>query len=323
MKKTILNLLKALIIPVAVYLIFLILSFDRFGTFNTFYAILAQSVVPAILGFGVAYSFLSGVLDFTVGSRIIVASVVGALCAQYFGIAGLVIGCIITAVVLGLIVALVDRALKIPSLILTLGLAMIFEIVGYELKLKTDFNYLDKQYTLLGRPYITLIIFIFVAVLFYFLFNRLKITYHLRATGGDPVHAKDIGINLDRSKLLGFAIGSIFLGISAVLSLSYTGTVTALTGLSSAMVLFKPLMGLLIGMVLGVWVNLALGIFIGTLTVNIIFIGLLAAGLPDTFQDVALGFFMLLIMWFSSKRPEIIKVIGKIFKKKEAEESII
>ena len=66
MKKTVLNILKALVIPVAVYLIFLISSFDRFGTFNAFYAILAQSVTPALLGFGVAYSFMSGILDFTV-----------------------------------------------------------------------------------------------------------------------------------------------------------------------------------------------------------------------------------------------------------------
>jgi ribose transport system permease protein len=73
------------------------------------------------------------------------------------------------------------------------------------------------------------------------------------------------------------------------------------------MLLFKPLMGVLVGLALQPVCNLAVGIFIGGFTVNTIFVGLIASGLPDTFQDVALGIFLLIVMLFSENKDTIAK----------------
>ena len=60
--------------------------------------------------------------------------------------------------------------------------------------------------------------------------------------------------------------------------------------------MFKPLISILLALVLQRICNLTIGIFIAQFTLNIIFIGLIAAGLPDTFQNVVLGLFLLIVM---------------------------
>ena len=53
---------------------------------------------------------------------------------------------------------------------------------------------------------------------------------------------------------------------------------------------------ILLALVLQRICNLTIGIFIAQFTLNIIFIGLIAVGLPDTFQNVVLGLFLLIVM---------------------------
>ena len=60
--------------------------------------------------------------------------------------------------------------------------------------------------------------------------------------------------------------------------------------------MFKPLISVLLALVLQRICDLTIGIFITQFTLNIIFIGLIAVGLPDTFQNVVLGFFLLVVM---------------------------
>ena len=63
-------------------------------------------------------------------------------------------------------------------------------------------------------------------------------------------------------------------------------------------IVFKPLISILLALVLQRICNLTLGIFISQFSLNIIFIGLIAAGMPDTFQNVVLGLFLLIVMIF-------------------------
>ena len=79
--------------------------------------------------------------------------------------------------------------------------------------------------------------------------------------------------------------------------------------LGSVTVIFKPLISVLLALVLQKICNLSFGIFIAQFTLNIIFIGLIAAGLPDTFQNVVLGIFLLIVMilFRNTERIEILK----------------
>ena len=103
MKRFLINTLKVIMLPVIVYLIFLVICFERFSNWNCIYTIFIQTIIPTITAYAIAYGNICGVFDFTIGSR------PGhqrcyrrSSCSQY-GFAGMILGAIISAIVVGVI----------------------------------------------------------------------------------------------------------------------------------------------------------------------------------------------------------------------------
>ena len=269
MKRFLINTLKVIMLPVIVYLIFLVICFERFSNWNCIYTIFIQTIIPTITAYAIAYGNICGVFDFTIGSRLVISGVIGGLLAAQYGF---------------------------PSLVLTMGLAMVFEIIGSKLAGHYGFVQIDNKYAIFGSSPNIVIIFLLSAVLFYFVFNHTVFSFHMRAVGSNEAVAKNSGIKTDLVKCKSFVYGSVFIGIAAILTLSQSGSVGAQTSLGSVTIMFKPLISVLLALVLQRICDLTIGIFIAQFTLNIIFIGLIAVGLPDTFQNVVLGFFLLVVM---------------------------
>ena len=296
MKRFLINTLKVIMLPVIVYLIFLVICFERFSNWNCIYTIFIQTIIPTITAYAIAYGNICGVFDFTIGSRLVISGVIGGLLAAQHGFAGMILGAIISAIVVGIITGVLNWWLKIPSLVLTMGLAMVFEIIGSKLAGHYGFVQIDNKYAIFGSSPNIVIIFLLSAVLFYFVFNHTVFSFHMRAVGSNEAVAKNSGIKTDLVKCKSFVYGSVFIGIAAILTLSQSGSVGAQTSLGSVTIMFKPLISVLLALVLQRICDLTIGIFIAQFTLNIIFIGLIAVGLPDTFQNVVLGFFLLVVM---------------------------
>lgn len=296
MKRFLINTLKVIMLPVIVYLIFLVICFERFSNWNCIYTIFIQTIIPTITAYAIAYGNICGVFDFTIGSRLVISGVIGGLLAAQYGFAGMILGAIISAIVVGIITGVLNWWLKIPSLVLTMGLAMVFEIIGSKLAGHYGFVQIDNKYAIFGSSPNIVIIFLLSAVLFYFVFNHTVFSFHMRAVGSNEAVAKNSGIKTDLVKCKSFVYGSVFIGIAAILTLSQSGSVGAQTSLGSVTIMFKPLISVLLALVLQRICDLTIGIFIAQFTLNIIFIGLISVGLPDTFQNVVLGFFLLVVM---------------------------
>lgn len=274
----------------------ILICFERFSNWNCIYTIFIQTIIPTITAYAIAYGNICGVFDFTIGSRLVISGVIGGLLAAQYGFAGMILGAIISAIVVGIITGVLNWWLKIPSLVLTMGLAMVFEIVGSKLAGHYGFVQIDNKYAIFGSSPNIVIIFLLSAVLFYFIFNHTVFSFHMRAVGSNEAVAKNSGIKTDLVKCKSFVYGSVFIGIAAILTLSQSGSVGAQTSLGSVTIMFKPLISVLLALVLQRICDLTVGIFIAQFTLNIIFIGLIAVGLPDTFQNVVLGFFLLVVM---------------------------
>lgn len=232
--------------------------------------------------------------------------------------AGLLLGALLASVVIALATGLLNWVCKIPSLILTMALTMIFEILGKNIAGKFSFVSIDYKYAALGSaPYIVIVLLV-SAVLFYMVFNYTKFSYHMRAIGSNETVSKNAGINVQAVKVQCFVWGSLFVAIAAVLTISQSGSMGAQTNLGSATLLFKPLMGIIIAVVLQPICNMTIGIFISQFTLNTIFIGLIAAGLPDTFQNIFLGVFLLAVMIFTNN----VENVRGFFRKKAAVVSV-
>jgi ribose transport system permease protein len=300
MKSIVVKTAKVMMLPIIAYSIFLAINFRRFSNLSCLYAIFLQSIIPTITAYAISFGYICGIFDFTIGSRLIITGLVGGILSAKYGMAGLIIGCMAASLVISAITGLFNWLLKIPSLVLTIGLTMIFEIFGKSITGRFSFVSIDYQYAYLGAAPHIIIILIVSAVLFHFINNYTKYSYHMRAVGSNEVISKNAGIKTEVVKYLSFIIGSAFIGIAALLMISQSGSMGAQVNLGSVALMFKPLMSVMIAIVLKPLCNMTFGMFISQITINTIFIGLIAAGMPDTFQNVMLGVFLLVVMIFSN-----------------------
>lgn len=296
MKKLLLKTGKTLALPAIVYCLFLILSFKRFSNWNCLYTIFVQSLIPTITAYAVAFGNIAGLFDFTIGARVVISALCGGLLSMRFGMAGLLIGAFGSALIMAFITGILNNLLKIPSLVLTMGLTMIYEILGAKLAGSYGYVQLESAYTYLGSSTNIILLFLLSALAFYFILNYTKFSYHMQAIGSNEVVARNAGIKVGAVKLKTFVYGGIFIGMTSLLTISQSGSVGAQTNLGSVTVVFKPLISILLALVLQRICDLTVGIFVAQFSLNIIFIGLIALGMPDTAQNVFLGLFMLLVM---------------------------
>ena len=305
MKKLCAKSLKTIMLPAIVYGIFLCICFERFSNWNCVYTIFMQTIIPTITAYAVAYGNICGIFDFTIGARVIISGVTGGLLAANYGIPGMILGAFAASLITAAITGYLNRILRIPSLVLTMGLTMIFEIAGRQFAGRFGFVQIDNAYAVLGSSPCIILLFFASAALFYFICNNTQFSYHMRAVGSNETVAKNNGIKADLVKFKSFIYGSIFIALASVLTLSQSGSVGAQTGLGSVTIVFKPLISILLALVLQSICDLTIGIFISQFSLNIIFIGLIAAGMPDTFQNVVLGAFLLIVMIFFRNTEKI------------------
>jgi len=296
-------------LPIVIYLFFFIVQPKRFGNIQTVYIIFQQAFIPSISAWGLCFVMSLGLYDLSIGAIIILSAIIGTNVANLVGGIGgvvvLILLCISMAVLLEFVNALAYTYLRIPSLIATIGLLMIYETVGNFI----NGAVLPFEISFLGRAPANIILGLITFFIAYILFNKTKLGMQLRAVGGSEIIAKNSGINTKVVKMLGFMMCGIFLGISSVLTVSYGGVIMPSTRLDSISRIFSPLMGYFIGIALQKYCNIIVGIFVGEISILITITGMMTLGVPTTFQQVITGLFLLIVVGlaFRVKQGEVVK----------------
>ena len=143
----------------------------------------------------------------------------------------------------------------------------------------------------------------------YVFLNYTKIGTYTYAIGSNEFVAKNMGINVNKYKVLAFILSGGFLGIMAVLTISYGSSMVAVTGMASMSRNFIPTMGCFFGVAFKKYGIPLQAIIIGEFIINIIFFGFIALGAPTAIQDVITGFALLIIITVTTKinKGEIVK----------------
>jgi ribose transport system permease protein len=326
-KKYFINPLKAFILPAALYLFLLILIPDRVGNINTPFIILGMSVIPSIVAYGVSFGWISGLMDFSIGSRIILSSLVGAVAGNLFGLPGLFLGSIAASLLLSAISGGLFRLLRIPSLVISIGMLMTFEIAGNSFShligkiwpaMSTGYYIrLDQSLTFPGATPWNLVILALSSLIFAIVYYRTRFSNQARVVGSDELIARNVGINPMKVKFDTYLVGGFFLGIAAAVTAAYSGSASPQTNMTTMSAVFRPMMAIVIALSMQHLAPVPLGIFIGTFSLNIIFTGIIALGWSDDLQNVILGVFLVVIVAF----PQTWADIQKLFKRRKMRKS--
>ena len=296
-------------VPVVLFLILLIF-YHKSVTLSSLVLWAQLAIAPAILAWGVCFSLKVGMWDFSVGGVVYLSAIMGGNLAIQSGneVIGVIIFCPLVGAVLGLLTGLVFRYLKIPSIIVSVGMLLVYECITQYVYGGNGVQLSNKVFTIYSFPQ-NVIIGAAAFLIIYILYNFTQYGYHVRAVGNGISAAKMSGINIDKVRILCFVSGGLFAGLYAVMMIGSSGVVIPVKDMSSMSMVFEGVICVFIALALERQCNLIIGVFIGALTVQIIKGGILATGFPSMYQQCIVALFLLIFMSASTRGRELMRYL--------------
>ncbi len=311
-KNFVIRSLQTLALPVIVYIVFFVLSKGRFGQPGTMLLNVYQSIFSIFLALGLMTNMTMGMWDFSGGAVIYCAAIIGGNIAVRLNLGGygMLICCMLTGVIIEAVTGLLYNALGIPSLVLSIGLCMVYEalaqsVFGGQVYITTDIAFIARA------PYCFVILIVGIAIM-YFIINKTSFGRNLACIGSNQAVARSTGIKIKEMKFFSYLMGGLFMGAAGAFMLANNATVSAPANLASLTVIFDAIMGVNIGMFLSKYCNIVIGVSIGAFTMKMLSIALVAVGLSSNMRNVITGIFLLLILCISANRG----LVGTIKKRK-------
>lgn len=288
-----------LAIPVLLFFVFSLLA-PGFGI-HSIPILLSQSLLTYVEALGLCFIMTTGIFDLSFGTQIMIISLICARLTVKFGIVGFFVGSFLGAMLMAGLVGTLYKVLKIPSIVLSIGMVMIIEYIGRLIAGHQGAISINPDISKLGKTPYSYIFVLIAVVIFCFLYYKTKIGQHIKLVGDNELIAIQIGVNAEKVKFLSYFLCGIFSGIAAILNLCYSGTISAAVGMASMSMVFRPMMAVMIAMtLLNVYNVIVINLFVSVLSVIIIFNGVIACGIPSNMEKVILGTFMLIVLILSS-----------------------
>ncbi len=301
------NLVFSLVIPVVVYVVLKILCMTigdpGFAVGSDLATIIYTAIYTSMISMAMSFNLFSGRFDFSVGATLALSTILGGNIAKNnnMNAAGLFITIICIGMILGLISGLVYVTMKLPPMITSLGLAMIYESITLIYNNSQGVRLIGKVKVLVfaSQPYLWILLLSVMAICIY-IFRFTKFGYHHQALASGQKISLDIGIKEKRNALFCYVLAGALLGVAGCIYLSKYGTVSPEAGLSSGSYFMGAFLPLFIGGFIGKYSNTIIGIVIGAFTSAMISSGLVRLGLGTSMQTVINGLLVMGFLIFTS-----------------------
>ncbi|AEB06478.1 inner-membrane translocator [Coriobacterium glomerans PW2] len=289
------------VVTVLCWVVFKIARPETFGSPDQVMTYLQSAIIYAVGGCGLYFIVVMGLWDFSIGSVLVLSCLLSIGAAQSFGYPGLVVAPILCGALLGIFNGLAYTKLRIPSLIVTVGLSLIYESWSV---FAADWagTRLPAAYNMFGSYPANVILAIVACALCGFILKYTKMGTYATAIGSGELTAKNMGVNVDLYKFFAFVLCSTFVGIMAVLYIGYGTAQTPMTGMLSQSLNFTPLMGTFFGIAFRKYGHPVIAIVIGEFIISMLFAGFIALGMPTTVNNVVTGLTLLVIVVLTVKR---------------------
>ncbi|WP_087001644.1 ABC transporter permease [Rhizobium sullae] len=185
----------------------------------------------AMIAFAMALLVIAGEIDLSVAAIIALASTAMGWAAQAgIGTPGLVLIGIGTGLVCGLFNGFLVSALKLPSIVVTIGTMSLFRGVSYIVlgdqaygKYPADFAYFGQGYVVWVFSF-EFVLFIVLAILFAILLHATNFGRQVYTIGNNDFAARFSGIPVERVKFILFMLTGVMSGVAAVCLTSRLGS---------------------------------------------------------------------------------------------------
>jgi ribose transport system permease protein len=292
---------------VAMVIAFSLLSPKAFPTLNNFTNVLNQASLAMIIAGGLTLALIVGEMDLSIGFA---ASLHGILVTGFIVHDKLPIPlAVLMVVALGAVIGLVNgfivTKIKVNSVIATLGVGTILTGIAFAYSagvpivagVPEAFLQLSLGRWLFGIPN-NIVVMVLVLGGLWVLVERTSLGQEFQAVGGNAAAARLAGIDVDRIKILGFAISGMCAALTGILLASRLGSGTASAADSYLLTAFAAVF--LGSATLRDGEFHVLGTFVGALIIAFGFNGLNIFGAPTFSQYVFQGAILIVAVGLSS-----------------------
>ncbi len=203
---------------------------ESFLTLDNFLNVFRRSSVYGIMAVGMTLIIISGGIDLSVGSLMALAGMIGSLGMMSFGdtgsgaLLGMVVGMSI-GMAGGFLNGVLVTRIRIQPFIVTLGTMSLFRGIALVMNDGQPYNVPGFKYlgegAVFGIP-ISILIFILVAVLMFFILRYTVFGRHVYAIGSNKNAAFFAGISVDRHLLGVYTLSGLFVGLASMIAVSRT-----------------------------------------------------------------------------------------------------
>jgi ribose transport system permease protein len=209
--------------------LFLTLTTDTFMTHNNLVSVLRQSSYIGIMAVGMVFVISMGDIDLSVGALLMFTSVAMSVMFRAGYHPALIIPAgILLATVCGLINGVLAVALRIPTIIITLGTFSIFRGLGLFVSGGSPVSGYDQTvwfFSVMGARFLGIWMSVWamfaVAIFGWFLFNYTAFGRRVQAIGSNRQAAHYAGIRVNRYRIMVMALMGFIVGIAAVMLLAF------------------------------------------------------------------------------------------------------
>ena len=299
--------MMTLLFPAGMYAVFALIALltgnQSFFAGYTTEGMIHDTVSNTIIALAIAIPLSGGRWDFGPGAIIMLGAIIGGnlgirMQANAFV---MLLLCIVICICLALIEAVLYVTLRVPNMIISMGVVMIYEAVSGLINGGWGVNFFanDAVYTeeILRMNQFPLIYMMLAAVMLisWFLLYKTKFGYDTRSLGSNARLAVNAGVHEKKNIILTYVLVGALVGCAAMLS-ACSSKVEPASNLSSTGLMFGSMAPVLIGLFIGGFTNMPWGIFVGALGMEIFTYGLNAFGIDSSIQTIVTGIVLALIM---------------------------
>ena len=315
--------LQKLLAPVVLVILFVLFSIigNGFFTTDTLKTILESSYYIGFMAFGVTFIIITGGIDLSLGTVMMCSALLGAYSFKVKGwplILALILT-VLVGVLFGILNGFFVAKLKLPPFISTLGSMMMAQGIGSIITkvqsqtwpTSTDplggwFKKVFIRYNGIPVGAIWLAVFFVVAAL---ILHKSKFGRYVFAIGSNEEAARLSGINVEKWKIMVYALSGFFVGMSGIFYAAAYTTITPGTGNGQEM---NGITGAVIGGVSmaggsGSMVGTLIGVFIMSVLKN----GLASCGLQAPWQTFFTGLVVVLAVLLDNYRTRAANRVRK------------
>ena len=310
-----------LAMPVAIYLFFVVLcallGIPGYSSWSNMQVALRTAVYNGFIAWAFAFNLGNGRFDFSIGSVMLLSTIIGAQLADRFGLGagGMLVMFILAGTVLGLVSGIMYVILQVSPMVSSIGMTMIYEAFTFILTGGSGLIMIGRNDLLVfATPVNTYLLCAAGLAVVIFLSRYTLFGYHFRALGSGQAVSVSTGINEKKNAIGCYVLAGGLMACAGIINFSILGTCAPKTGLSSSSYMMSAFLPMFIGIALSRYTDNNVGILIGALTQALITSGFTKLGMTSTLQSVLNTVIVLCFLFFDANSQRVIQ--RKIFAEK-------